>query len=76
MVTGERRSVARVKRTKTEEEIHWDPADTDVDNHADTHVFGKNFRPIYFTSEVCSVAPFLDEYQAVSYTHLTLPTKA
>ena len=63
MITGERRTVARVKRSKTEEEIHWDPADTDVDNHADTHVFGKNFRPIYFTSEVCSVAPFLDEYQ-------------
>ena len=63
VITGERRSVARVKRCKTEEDVHWDPADTDVDNHADTHVFGKNFRPIYFTSEVCSVAPFLDEYQ-------------
>lgn len=35
---------------------------TEIDNHADTICFGKNFRPIHFTSEVCSVSPFLATY--------------
>ena len=38
----------------------------EIDNHADTHVFGANFRPILFTGQECNVRPFLDEYQEVS----------
>ena len=37
-----------------------------MDNHADTHCLGKNCRPISFTSEECSVAPFLSEYSEVT----------
>ena len=37
---------------------------TEIDNHADTICFGKNFRPIYFTSQVCTVSPFLDSYES------------
>ena len=48
---------------KPNDDIDFNPAMSEIDNHADTHVFGKNFRPIYFTSEVCSVTPFLDEYK-------------
>ena len=33
-----------------------------MDNHADTHCFGANFRPISFTSEECNVSPFIPEY--------------
>ena len=38
---------------------------TDIDNHADTHCFGKNFVPFSWTDLVCSVSPFLSEYTAV-----------
>lgn len=63
VITGKRRAVARVKQSKSElEEIHSDHAEMEIDNHTDTHIFGKNFHPIYFTSEVCTVAPFLDKY--------------
>ena len=41
-----------------------DPLPTEIDNHADTICFGKNFRPIHFTSQVCSVSPFLDSYDS------------
>ena len=33
-----------------------------MDSHADTHCFGRNFRPISWTGHECSVAPFLAEY--------------
>ena len=33
-----------------------------MDNHADKHCFGRNIRLISFTSEECTVAPFLAEY--------------
>ena len=38
---------------------------TEIDNHADTCCFGKNFIPLYFTGQVCEVQPFLDEYESV-----------
>ena len=63
VVTGSRVIIADVKRMKPNDDIDFNPAMSEIDNHADTHVFGKNFRPIYFTSEVCSVAPFMDEYK-------------
>ena len=44
------------------EPIFWDACPTEMDNHADTHCFGRNFRPIYWTGQECTVAPFLAEY--------------
>jgi len=32
-----------------------------MDSHADTCCLGANFIPIYFTSKVCNVAPFLSD---------------
>ena len=40
-----------------------EPRPTEIDNHADTICFGKNFRPIFFTSEVCTVSAFLDDHE-------------
>ena len=61
--TSDRRYVGRVKRSRPDTiDYSMDPADTEIDNHADTHCFGKNFKPLHFTSEVCTVSPFLDEY--------------
>ena len=33
-----------------------------MENHAVTHCFGDNFRPISFTSEECNLYPLLPEY--------------
>lgn len=63
VTTSSRRTVARVKRHKVQEEICFEPCPTEIDNHADTICFGSNFRPVYFTSEVCHVSPFLPEYE-------------
>ena len=70
VVTGSRVIIADVKRMKPNDDIDFNPAMSEIDNHADTHVFGKNFRPIYFTSEVCSVTPFLDEYKEQENVHI------
>ena len=43
-------------------EIYWDACSTDMDNHPDAHFFGRNIRPISFTSEECTVAHFLKDY--------------
>jgi len=32
-----------------------------LDSHADTGCLGLNFVPIYFTSKICNVAPFLSD---------------
>ena len=42
--------------------IFKDVLNTDIDNHADTHCFGKNFRPLNWSDLMCSVSPFLSEY--------------
>ena len=63
--SGDRRYIGRVKRQTTDRSDYClDPLPTEIDNHADTICFGKNFRPIYFTSQVCMVSPFLDSYTA------------
>ena len=36
---------------------------TDIDNHADRHCFGKNFRPLHWSNRMCNVSPFLPEYK-------------
>ena len=35
---------------------------TDFDNHAETHCFGNNFRPLSWSEFMCSVSPFLSKY--------------
>ena len=40
-----------------------------MDNHKDTHFFGRNIRPASFTSEECTVATFLVEY----YKQVNIP---
>ena len=56
-----RRSINKMER-HNEGEIFWGACNTDIDNHADTHCFGQNFRPIFWTSQECTVSPFLAEY--------------
>ena len=61
--TGSRRQIENVKRNGGEDkEIYPNACPTDVDSHADTHCFGRNFRPIHWSGQECSVAPFLSEY--------------
>ena len=55
-----------MKRRKRVEDRFTDPLPCEIDNHADTTCFGKNFRVTSFTSEVCSVSPFLSEYDSVT----------
>ena len=38
---------------------------TEIDNHADTHCFGKKIIPFSWSGLVCSVSPFLQEYGSV-----------
>ena len=64
--TSNRLFVKQVKKLKAEEDRFTDPLSCKFDNHADTTCFGKNFRVISFTSEVCSVSPFLSEYDSVT----------
>jgi len=37
----------------------------ELDSHADTCVFGRNFVPLHFTGKECDVMPYSDEYEAV-----------
>ena len=63
--TGSRRAIDKVGRKgrgTDSEKIHWDASPTEIDSHADTHCFGQNFRPISWTGQECTVAPFLAEY--------------
>ena len=45
-----------------EENIFWNGCQTDINNHAYTHCFGRNVGPIIFTLQQCKVSPFLYEY--------------
>ena len=65
IISKDRRFVSRVKRSRVPyDEFYSEPLPSEIDNHADIICFGKNFRPIYFTSQVCSVSPFLDSYES------------
>ena len=63
--TSNRRIIRQVKRNRIEVDRFIDPLPCELDNHADTTCFGKNFRVISFTSEVCSVSPYLSEYDSL-----------
>ena len=41
-----------------------------MENHADTHCFGANFRPISFTLEECTVSPLIPEYAEHMNVHI------
>ena len=48
--------------TMKDSEYFFDAAPSEMDNYADTHVFGRNFR-VYFTmSKWCTVLTFLPKY--------------
>ena len=60
--TSNRRFIRQVKRFKNGADRFTDPLPCEIDNHADTTCFGKNFRVISFMSEVCTVSPYMSEY--------------
>ena len=61
--TESRRNIGKVGRTEEDENnIYEHPFPTEIDSHADTHCFGRNFQPIHWTEQECSVSPFLAEY--------------
>ena len=66
VTTSNRRLIKQVKRHKVGAGRFIDPLPSQIDNHGDTTCFGKNFRVISFTSEVCSVSPYLSEYESIS----------
>jgi len=66
ITTSNRRLIKQVKRRKASSDHFTDPLPCEIDNHGDTTCFGKNFRVISFTSEVCSVSPYLSEYDSVT----------
>lgn len=66
MYISQRRVVNNVNITPhaLQSDTCLDFCQTDIDNHADSHVFGKNFLPLTFTNEVCTVSGFLGTPQA------------
>ena len=61
--TSSRRTIGGTRRKNTYNDHPFlNACPTEMDNHADTHCFGCNFRPLSWTGEECSVAPFLAEY--------------
>ena len=64
--TSNRRLIKQAKRYKAKVDHFIDPLPSEIDNHADTTCFGKNFRVISSTSEVCSVSPYLSEYNSIN----------
>ena len=61
--TGSRRNIGKLGRNKkNENDIYEHPCPTEIDSHTDTHCFGRNFRPMHWTGQECSVSPFLAEY--------------
>ena len=45
-----------------ESEYVFDAAPLEMDNHADTHVFGRNFRAYLMMSKRCTASPLLPKY--------------
>ncbi len=66
ILTSNHRFIRQVKRRKNEADRFTDPLPCEIDNHADTTCFVKNFRVLSFTSEVCSVSPYLSEYDSLN----------
>jgi len=65
--TSNRRLIKLVKRRKVLTERYTNPLLCEIDIHADTTCFGRNFRATSYTSEVCSAPPpYLSEYESVT----------
>ena len=48
--------------TMKDSEYVFNAAPSEMENHADMHIFGRNFRVYFTTSKRCTVSPFLPEY--------------
>mmetsp|Transcript_15996 Transcript_15996/g.23840 ORF Transcript_15996/g.23840 Transcript_15996/m.23840 type:complete len:787 (+) Transcript_15996:5053-7413(+) len=59
-ITTGNRHVSSNNFARTEPDIGYNST-IEIDSHADTHCFGRNFRIITTTEQVCSVTAFLDE---------------
>ena len=65
VVSGPRRSIASAHGGRAIHNLTFDTSRNfplEIDNHADTHCFGSNFRPLFWNDIQCSVSPFLDEF--------------
>ena len=58
------------------DKIFKDALNTDIDNHADTHYFGNNFRPLSWYDLMCSVSPFLFKYTTTANVELCMAATA
>ena len=58
--TGDRRIINKLH--KNQDKVIWRESATEMENHADTHRFGSNFRPLSLTSEEFTVSPLYPEY--------------
>ena len=63
--TSLRRHIASTASATSVNPSFSDVLPTEIDNHADTHCFGKNFVPFMWTGLVCTVSPFLSEYKSL-----------
>jgi len=66
ITTSNRRLIEQVKRHKGRTDRYRDSLPCEIDNHADTTCFGKNFRVTAFTFEICRVSPYLSEYDSIN----------
>ena len=80
--TGPRVGVASYQITSARQtwlesdNIFKDALNTDIDNHADTHYFGNNFRPLSWYDLMCSVSPFLSKYTATDNVEICMAATA
>lgn len=69
VTTSNRRTISSISRISSvsghNHIAYGHVSTTEIDNHADTHCFGKNFVPIYFTGQVCEVSPFTDTFAPI-----------
>ena len=65
-VANNRRVVSKSRHeddfTVKKSEYVLDTTPAEMENHADTHVFGRNYRVYFTTSKRCTVLPFFPEY--------------
>jgi hypothetical protein len=54
-------SATTIGRRVNESKLCFEWMRTESDNHADTHCFGSNFRPIAWKDLQCTVSPFVDD---------------
>ena len=60
---GTNRTISKVKYVTREEQVTH--GRIDINSHADTVVFGRNFTPIQYSGRECDVSPYTDAYEAI-----------